>query len=399
MKLQSLLAPLALALAFASPTAAQCLVPDNLDLVGSPCGGAQTNVPQRAFQQGAVGICWQDCGIDATGNYIAQWQALTPILGGPLPPVPSCAWYKARLRLYNGFGLQWDGQMFFNYSRTWAEVGTSGTPIQVWRYLVNGDLRAVSPSTMPCGTPACAGAFGGLVRFTGYVDYAYDCATTVTRRAWMITHACDAIDHVAGFPRAGTFHPNRYYTFVGPSGSFVVGAGTTIEAGGATVECVRKWDALAVPARCNSEEPLITGNITPNVMNCMCGTGPANWYEGNLFVGGAFGTVLTGFPGSQPFRSFPVGQWTNPGVFPGVEEVRWNCNEGQWLDCNGVARQEFYFGVTTAGGFSPFSLPTSTPPMPLPTTFVDQSNSMILPANIATRNRIYRSDHIINLNF
>ena len=37
--------------------------------------------------------------------------------------------------------------------------------------------------------------------------------------------------------------------------------------------------------------------------------------------------------------------------------------------------------------------------MPLPTTFVDQSNSVILPANVATRNVQFRSDHILNLNF
>jgi hypothetical protein len=37
--------------------------------------------------------------------------------------------------------------------------------------------------------------------------------------------------------------------------------------------------------------------------------------------------------------------------------------------------------------------------VPLPTTFVDQANSVNLPANVAIRNVQYRSDHILNLNF
>ena len=38
------------------------------------------------------------------------------------------------------------------------------------------------------------------------------------------------------------------------------------------------------------------------------------------------------------------------------------------------------------------------PPMPLPSTFIDQSNSVKLPANVAIRNVPYRSDHVLNLN-
>jgi hypothetical protein len=161
---------------------------------------------------------------------------------------------------------------------------------------------------------------------------------------------------------------------------------------------VRKWDALALPARCALEEPILAANFNPLTPVCMCGTGPTNWHEANLFIAGGFGTVVTGFLSSDPFRSFPVGTWTNGSVYPGVEEVRWNCNEANWQDCTGFSRNEYYFGVTTSGGFPAMSFPTSTPPMPLSPTFIDQANSVLLPANVATRNRTYKSDHIINLN-
>lgn len=397
MKLFRILAALVFASAAAVPATAQCLVPDNLDVVGGACFGAQTNVPQRGFIQPSLGICWNNCNATAVANMTARWGALNPQITSS--GLASCAWYRSRVRLYVGAALQWDGQMNVTYSRTWVEVAPSGTPVQVWRYLVNGDMQPNTATTAPCGIPPCAPPHNFLVRFTGYVDYAYDCSSTLTERAWMLTHACDSIDHAPGFPRAGVFHPNTYYTFVGPSAGFVVGAGGTLESSPSiTTECVRKWDALAVPARCTMEETLAAGSITPGAATCMCGVGPANWYQGQLFVAGSFGTVVAPFAGSDPFRSFAVGTWTNPGVFPGVEEVRWNCNEAQYTDCTGVSRMEYYFGATTAGGFPAFSFPTSSPSAPLPQTFIDQGNSVILPANIATQNRPYRTDHILNLN-
>jgi hypothetical protein len=400
MQLRNLLAPLALVLAFAVQASAQCITPDNLDAPGGGCQPGQTSVPQQGFTQKSLGICWRDCSIDASQTYAATWGPLVPVTSSSTAGlVPSCGWYRARLQLVNSSGLAWIGTMNLSYSRTWAESPTAGQVVQVWRYLVNGDLTPTAPTSMPCGTPACAAPNGNRVRFTGYVDYANKCGTTITQRAWMLTHACDAIDHAPGFPRAGTFHPNRYYTFVGPALGFVIGAGSTLEAGGAGVECLRRWDASALPARCALEEPLITAAITANTMTCMCGTGPSNWYQGQLFAAGGSGSVVNTFAGADPFRSFPVGKWTVAAIYPGPEEVRWNCNEAQFIDCTGVGRNEYYYGVTTAGGWAPYSINTSSPSMPLPTTFVDQSNSVVLPANFATRNVQFRSDHILNLNF
>lgn len=400
MKFLQLAAAFAAALLFTAQSAAQCLGPDGLDPSTVPCAPASTQVPQRGFQQQALGLCWRDCGLDAQGNYTAIWGGQNPIIGPP--GAVSCGWYRGRLRILNSSGLQLDGQMFFAYSRTWGEVAPSGAPIQVWRYLVNGDLRVVGNTPFPCTTPTCAAAFGSSIRFTGYVDYATECGTTLFQRAWMITHACDAIDHVAGFPRAGAFHPGRSYSFVGPAAGFVPAAGFSPEVGPIAIDCLRRWDVPAivpaVPARCTQEEQVLTGNIGALGASCPCGVGPANWHEAQLFVAGVYGTVLSPFPGSAPFRSFQVGMWTNPAVFPGVEEVRWNCNEGQWTDCTGVTRQEFSFGATTHNGFPAFSIDANLPSFSLGTMFIDQGNSMLFPAGVPTRNRPYRTDHIVNLN-
>lgn len=388
-------ASLALIAFLAAPGRAQCPLPDGLDVPGAACSPATASPKYRAFNQKVLGICWNNCGVDAVAPYTVTWNNLTPFVNNTLV---SCAWYRARVRLFSGSALALDGMMQLSYSRTWLEAGIPGQLLQVWRYLVNGDMRVVSSSATPCGIPPCAVPHSKLIRFTGYIDWAYDCATGQYSAAWMLTHACDAIDHAAGSPRAGSFHPGRSYTFVGPGAGFVVGAGTTVEAGALSDEALRAWDVPVLPARCLAEEPILApAFIAATGAVCLCGSGPANWFEGQLNVFGAFGTTVTPFPGSDPFRSFPIGQWTNPAVFPGVEEVRWNCNEALWVECTGVGRQEFYFGVTTAGGYQAFSI-TGSGSAPLPQTFIDQSNSVLLPANVAIRNVPYRSDHVVNLN-
>ena len=158
MKLMRLLASLPLLAAFAGHGIAQCPTPDGLDFPGAVCAGAWTNVPQKGFGQAALGICWKDCGLDAQAPYQAAWGSLNPVLSFNLvPPAPSCGWYTARLNLYDGNGLQWTGNFFFCYSRTWLETPTVGQFIQVWRYLVNGDMAAMTPNALPCeiGRASC----------------------------------------------------------------------------------------------------------------------------------------------------------------------------------------------------------------------------------------------------
>lgn len=395
MKISQLLLSIPLLLLASARALAQCPVPDGLNF-GLPCNGAQATVRELGFVQPALGICFKDCGVTGTSNYTARWSVTNPFYGGVA--APSCAWFVIGLQLFQGPNLRWVGRFHMTYSRTWTESKAPGQQYQVWRYLVNGDMRPTSTASLPCGLPSCIGAFGGNMRVTGYVDYARDCASGMYERAWMLTHACDSVDHAAGYPRAGVFHPDRYFSFVGPSWGFIPGAGATVESGALSKETLRRWAVPVLPARCTVEETLVAGSIAPSPSVCLCGVGPANWHQGSFMAAGSAGTTITPFPGSDPFRSFPVGRWTLPLSFPGVEEVRWNSNEAQWVECTGVARNEYYFGVTTAGGFPAMSWNPGTPSMPLPLIFLDQANSAILPGGVATRNQPYRSDHIINAN-
>jgi hypothetical protein len=401
---QTFVATLTLVLALPGQARAQaCNVSDGLD-AGTICGsGPFVQLHQNAFKQPTVGICWRDCGVDTTAPYTGQWSALAPMLSGT-PPAPSCAWYSTSLTLFQGNTIRWSGRFFAAYSRTWMEVDNAGLPLQVYRYLVNGDMTPVTATPGPCATPACSAPNGNLVRFTGYIDYAQYCQSGIpggglVEHAWMITHGCDAIDHQVGYPRAGAFHNNRFYSFVGPAAGFAVGAGGAIEVGTSNFEAIRRWDAIVMPAKCNFEERLLNATFSANTFLCMCGVGPANWYQAFVSLAGSLGTTATPYAGSDPFRSFPIGQWTNAAVFPGVEQVKYTTNDLRYQECTGnPPRFEYYFGVTTAGGFQAFQVSPVSPPNPLPLMFIDQGNSMIFPGVIPTRNRPYRTDHILNLN-
>lgn len=385
--------------------AAQCPLPDQLD--GGPCcAQAFENVP--GFPKVAINsldICWRDCGIDFVGSCRAEW---TPIKALPSTG-PDCSYRLARLDLYDPLGtLKWTGNMRLLYSRTWAEVKPSGVLIQVWRFLVNGNLRPLPPAgPVPCPLPACAPAFGS-VRFTGYIDYAQDCtAAAGLEVAWMLTHACDPIDHAPGFPRAGAFHPGRSYSFVGPAAGFVPAPVVAAEGtAGSPFEVVRRLvhpiPGTTGPILCEFEERFLHSLTV--TQQCLCTTGlplSPQWNLGVLAGSGACGTAIA-TPASVPFLpgylSMGLGSWTIPGTYPGVEDLRWSAGAYDYTDpCTGAVRPEVFFGVTTLGGYPATQVLTGAPGLPLPLIFIDQANS-IRTGGAPLMNVVFRSDHILNLN-
>lgn len=395
------LLPLA-ALALAEPTPAQCLQPDNLD--GGPCC-AQTNafLPSLSgFKQDAQNICWRDCNVDQVQVVRAKWVGKLNSAGTVAP----CGEELLRLDILTPSGvLLWRGNMTLTYSRTFLVVDTNGLVSQVWRYLVNGDLRNYpAAGTPPCPVPPCASSFGGA-RFTGYLDAMQDCSPLGGYQfAWMLTHACDALDHHVGFPRAGIFHPDRSYSFVGPALGFVPGPIQPVEGtSGSTFEALRVRVNTPAPTTvvCAFEEPAFH-TLTPQGQFCFCGAPGTNQFLfGDIQVVGSCGTAVRNPPGAPllpGFVSMGLGSWTNPNAYPGVQALRWNIGAYDWQDaCNGSVQLEVFYGVTTLGGYQAYEMTSAGAGNPLPPIFIDQGNSVN--GNGATvMNRPFRSFHILNLN-
>ncbi len=391
-------------LSFQRPSAAQCQFSDHLD--GGPCCGlTQAQIPFfQKFQQDALDICWRDCGIDQVSLVRGKWFNV-PILPGMQPP---CGEQLMRLDIVQPPNiLLWRGRMRLTYSRTFLVVDSSGISHQVWRFLVNGDLKNFPPAGLPpCPVPPCASTFGNRTHFTGYVDFAQDCSIPngTFQYAWMLTHACDAIDHHAGFPRAGTFHPDRSYSFVAPAAGFVAGPIQPIEGTPSSpFEAVRHRLLTPAPVTlaCTYEEPTVH-TLTPQNQLCPCGLpGNNQFLIGDLNVQGPCGTAIRNPPGGPllpGYVSMGLGSWTNPNVYPGVQALRWNVGAYDVTDiCLGLQRHEVFFGVTTLGGFPAFQLLSGTPGSPLPPVAIDQASSQLMNGN-TVMNVNYTSFHIMNLN-
>ena len=386
-----------------APAAAQCPMPDLLD--GGPCCSiAQENLPFfDRWKQDSQQICWLDCDVDALIGLSARWSQLKPLNTGV-----HCGRYRARLRLYDSGGtIAWKGKILFTYSRTWFEDDGVSQRFQVWRFLINGNLKPADPTATPCPAPVCAAAFGNRVRFTGYVDYALDCNNGTWSHSWMATHACDSIDHAAGFPRAGgALHPDRSYTFVGPAAGFVAGPLQTAEGGSGGLEAVRR-NIIPTPGQpdtfCQFEER-IQFALDPTGQFCLCGpsTAPTQWQQSVLVLDGACGTGIKtpGGPFLPGFLSMGIGSWTDFTTYPGLEVVRFNAFNGDYFEpCTGTTKSEVFYGVTTIRGYPATEIINTGLGNPLPPTFIDQGNSIRLGNGVSTVMNIpYVSDHILNLN-
>ena len=106
-----------------------------------------------------------------------------------------------------------------------------------------------------------------------------------------------------------------------------------------------------------------------------------------------------GTPPIPGFLSMGIGSWTNPLVFPGVEDLRWNCGSYTYSDgCTLLMNSEFFYGVTTIGGDPAYEFNSGGVGSMLDRVFIDQSDSVRLKNQTLLRNIGYFSDHFLNLN-
>jgi len=400
--LKKSLLPILGALALAVTSSAQCPQPDSLD--GGPCcGRAKITLPKfPGFKQDSLSLCWLDCDVEKQAKVTVKWSP--PTTGSMMPSND----YTSILRMRDSAGnMIWRGRLRLTYSRTWEERDpVNSTRYQVWRFLVNGDLRHTSAAgAPPCPVPSCASAHQRRVRQTGYVDWALDCSTQKWSNSWMLTHACDKFEHIGGFPRGGGFHPERSFSFVGPAAGFVVSAMTPIENGTDNIEVVRRLVRptlpLLAPITVSQFEEVVTFQVTPQQQPlCPCSpVGKTGQFAiADLLINGVCGTnVVSSGQWLPGFVSMGIGVWTDPSVYPGTEIVRWNMGEYNYFEpCTQTTRLEIFHGVTTFRGYEAHSLLSSGPSVLLPLTFIDQSNA--LRAGATTNNIPFISDHVLNLN-
>jgi hypothetical protein len=338
----------------APPARSQCL-PDGLD--GVPCcNSTQAVIPQiPGLQRDAAFICYDGCQVSQNVPYCVN-------IGPPIPMSVGgqtfCGAYniRVRLRFCGTANFVWLGYVNAFYTRNWQETPAVGQTLTVWRFVINGDMLPTSflPAGL-CNRPSCLSQFT-RVYFSGYIDYALDCATGAWQVAMMLSHECDSIHHAAGTARpapAGGFHPTRSFTIVAPGATFVPSVTGPMSDGSVTAEAIRwnNWAPAPAPL-CTFEEPVNGGFFAQNQF-CFCTTASASpQYISTLVdVVSTCGSQATPSP-IGPFMQKRIGGWTAAASFPGLEFVLFDFGFLNYRNgCTALGTQEWFEGGETIGGY------------------------------------------------
>jgi hypothetical protein len=370
----------------AAAWAQTCYRPDTLD--GGPgtcCQPAQADLPDfPAVSTTLKYLCFDDCNALVNANACVALGAATP---ARLNGSAVCGIYLIRftVKTCNGANpiVLWSGLMRAQYSRTWGESFGSG--LQVWRFLLNGDLVPSSflisrDGHNACAVAPCAAANQNRIHVTGYVDYALDCFQGRMDVAFALKHDCDRFEHF-GTARPGTFHATRAYAWVAPAGFTPITTPMGENGGSRARSSVRRnrWEAL--PAICGFRQSG-TASFQAGTPVCPCSDGSGsppgqyieNAFQGSASCGAGFATLDRGLTFMR------VGAWTSGTVFPGVQNLLFVNGDVSLADgCIPSNTFQHVEGVETIGGFPKFALDAAH--TPLGPVFDDFGSTNRSPAN------------------
>jgi hypothetical protein len=404
------LLPVVLSLLSAASSAQNCF-PDGLQL-GACATPATVRLPDFPGVSDRVRyVCFESCDPQID-------QDLCYTLGAPRvahlrnqPPIESI--YLIRLTIETCSAhprTVWMSNLRAQYCRNWlTAVGNPAGPVdtEVWRFLVNGNL---APSTFLSTRfannarvlPPCTSQYP-KPHFWGYVDYARNCATGQWQVSWAIQHDCDYWEHSSASVRPGSFHPNDSYTFVAPSGGFVVNSTTlapAVGAIGADQDALRKNGWSSLPNVALGEETMVNGQVNFGVSSCPCtpAAGTFQFQQCTLIGTGSCNTRFQTILGAPvPFTQKRIGQWNRPaGSYPGQDSVLLTQGVMQIIDgTTNVGTVEYWKGIASvAGGAS-----TRLSGTPLAGGFIDLGSTNSSPTDRTTLiGAKYVSNYLLNLN-
>jgi hypothetical protein len=374
---------------------AQC--PSNDNLSGPPCcQPTATNVPVfPTMTLNGLGACVRDCGVESQFNTVTVLSPMQVL----------CDYWFINLTITAPPAVSIISQtLVAKYDRTWTEYPVAGAaPLQVWRFLVNGDLVYSSPTTAAGGCPVPLSAlppYNLPVHYIGNVDYAFDCATGAWQVAYTLTHFCPTESHAPFSARpiaAAAGWPKRTYHFVGPA-NFVFGL-CPAPAGPIVADTTRTSFGLsnpALPYTCLRETQVVQGILQNVQQNCVCfdptPIGPPPRYtHQNLnatetCLGGAVAPIAS-VPVPLPalftgLRALTIGAWTPVATqtYPGTKCISVYLgvlnSPGLCTLATPVIGTHVVSGVGTTGG-NPSRLFDTPLPFLAPLQFLDLHNMLI----------------------
>jgi hypothetical protein len=345
--------------------------------------------PQKTFP--GVGACLLDCGPENQFPITATFTPFQVLCDHWLMNVSINA--PGNFTIINQL-------LVAKYARTWIETEFfAGPPIQVWRFLVNGDLTYAPSAT---ATPGCPIPLSALpphnlpVHFVGHLDFAFHCVLGIWEGSYSLSHFCPSESHAPFSQRpipAAAGWPKRTYHFVGPGG-FDFNA-CQAPRGVLLAESARTSTGLAAPVgpyTCLRETLLAQGDVSLIVEDCACSdtnpSAPARYSHQSLTATETCVTasaMLSSVPvplAAIPtgFRALVLGSYVaTPGfIYPGTRCVSVYLG---LLDAPGVCAgptPHIVTGVGTTFGFPQifFNAPAIPPFFPL--GMIDLQDMLVL---------------------
>jgi hypothetical protein len=405
---------LLVAVAAAVSPAQACGVDDGF--VGPCCGPPSPSFPLfPTITLPGLGASFNDCNLDC------QWHTNVTVI----PTQVLCDYWVFGLSIVGtGFGDPSVpvGFLAAKYARTWQEFTPVGN-LQVWRWLVNGDLVYAPPAT-PIPPSLCQVPFSASfphflpVHYMGHVDFAFNCTTSTWEVALALTHLCPYESHapwsarplpLSAIPTADA----RTYHFVAPD-NFTFGPGPGPD-GPIVADAMRQSTlSFSAPYACISEDPVIQGVVAPAFDGCACefvspaGGNPSLYHHQTMtYTSTNCGLLSLGnsiaVPGVLPagFRELVIGSWSvglPTRLYPGPSTVGlYNGILFAPPVCGGGNIFHAVMGVGVVGGWGMTLFNSPTPGL-VHFESIDLANILILPTLTAGLGALFLSDRVWSIN-
>ena len=328
--------------------------PDGLDPNRDCCDQATLTLPDfPAMQLDSMRyFTWNRCSL-------ARNKEVCVSLGAPTEGTGNCGTYVLPFTVRT-CGQQaialFSGDLNAVYMRTFFEEDLERSrTVQVWRFLLNGDLEVSDFLIQRFGNnpniPQSYQDFGNQVYWAGYIDYRATCgkAAGEWEVEWVLNHDCDQFTHAKGSARPGTYYPDRSFCMAskdfvpieGPFGDATVPLALTSE--------MRETRPFSTP-NCKHPNPT-SGSVVFGNAFCPCDPGegrPLSYSDFEIHTESDCGAQLdTVKPGQVVkflgFFADPTGGRGDEGFFRAVALVM---GDAQWLaDCDEAFDIGYYEGA------------------------------------------------------
>jgi hypothetical protein len=348
-------------------------------------------------------------------------QAIGPVSFSPPFYTPLCDYAVFNVQINAGlFTAQ--GILLGKYARTWRDVAPNGTPLQIWRFLLNGDLFLnLAPGASGSGLipPVSDAPYFQPVHFVGFIDYACDfnqspdIAFSLSHWPGCIQHSSFSTNSIPALASGrDSFH------IVGPAPFIFAGSNGIEPQGPIAGDSSRHSDLTWVPFsyQCFGEAPADLGSLTTNFDNCLLppNAGPPDPYKHQTLstiaccgVPFNISTVpLPGTPVPTGLVAFPLGSYAGL-VFPFTRSL--TIYMGALLTINPCSIPPFVFrlvtGVATTGSIGSIFPPNLPPPCFTPAggifpTFLDLQSMLPIsyfPTVATGLGSFFASDWVVSL--